>query len=108
MTYRSSHLDLMGCAAGGLPFWLTGVPIAVDLQARGTAAVTPASQGEIGEFCVEYDQVGKVSRFEMLEALVDDARASIAPAVKRESDLGRGSVEDHAAVDEFLGDCEGL
>lgn len=50
----------------------------------------------------EYDQVRIVGRFEMLQALIYQAPASIGPAVKRASELGRGSVEDHASSTSFL------
>lgn len=85
--------------------WIALVAVAcAPAAAPPPATARPATAEEISAFCMRVDEIGDVSRSELLRGLIDVAPPEVEPAIRRASDLG-GSMEDDAVIDAWLDRC---
>lgn len=70
-----------------------------------TSSVREATAEEVAVFCQRVEELGDVSRTELLHGLVDVAPPELKAVVERAKDRGGGTFEDDELIDAWLERC---
>lgn len=92
--------------ANAVRAWLAIVACAcAPAGGTATSAGAPATPEEVAAFCDRVDELGDVSRTELMLGLIEVAPTEVRPAIRRASELGGSTFEDDVLIDEWLERC---